>query len=315
MELHHLRCFVAVAEEGSFTRAAAQLHFAPSNVTQHVQHLERELGVKVLERGPRWVGLTPAGALLLDAARQVLDDVTALRGLARQAALGLLGAMQLSYCPGSGHLLAPLVRAVGDAHPDVSLLSSQRTTADVADDVAAGRASVGISRMTGPTLDSLVLCEERSAFLVLPDGHPLAERDRLVLGDLEGQPVIVVAEETQRLFHRQSVDFYAARGVHPGFRPFPLTTVEECIDLVAAGNGIILMPWSSIEQYHRHGVVVRPVDGDVPTVVHRLLWRRNDDSPVVAAVVALARNLLPAFAADYGGGAVPSSAWSSVSTR
>ena len=58
---------------------------------------------------------------------------------------------------------------------------------------------------------------------------------------------------------------------------------------------------SSIDQYPRRGVVVRPVDGEVPSVVHHLLWRRADDSPVVAGAVALARGLLASFAASYGG--------------
>jgi DNA-binding transcriptional LysR family regulator len=227
VELHHLRCFVAVAEEGSFSRAAAQLHFAPSNVTQHVQHLERELGVKVLERSPRWVGLTPAGELLLDAARQVLDDVGALRSLARQAALGRVGSLRLSYCPGSGHLLAPLVRAIAAAQPDVSLVSLQRTTAEAADDVVTGRASLGISRLRPASVHALVLCEERSGWLLAPEGHPLAARSRIVVDDLDGQPVIVVGEETQAHFHHHSVAFYREHGVEPDFRPFPVRTVEE----------------------------------------------------------------------------------------
>jgi DNA-binding transcriptional LysR family regulator len=291
MELHRLRCFVAVAEAQSFTQAAARLRFAPSNLTQHVQHLERELGFKLFERTSRRVRLTPAGDVVLDRARQILAEVDDLRELAHQAALGHVGTVRACYCPGAGHLVAALTRAVAGSLPDVRLDFHLRQTAEVAEDVARGDASLGMCRLVIPPLKSLVLTSEPQSYLAIPAGHPLAARREILLQDLNDQPFIVIAEETQPHFHRQQLRYFEEQGLRPVLQPFPIKSVEQCVELVAAGHGVIMMSPTSMANYPRPAVVARPIVGEVPNEVHYLVWRPSDDSPQVAAIVALASAL------------------------
>jgi len=95
VELRHLRYFVAVAEEASFTAAARRVHVAQQALSAQIRQLEDEIGVQLLERGSRGVSLTAAGAVFLDGAREALDGVTRTVGAARNTAGALTGRLSV----------------------------------------------------------------------------------------------------------------------------------------------------------------------------------------------------------------------------
>jgi DNA-binding transcriptional LysR family regulator len=290
VELRQLRCFVAVAEEQSFARAAERLLFATSNVSQHVRQLERELDVKLLDRNSRHVALTAAGQVLFDCARHVLSEAEAMVGVARQAALGQIGSLHAAACPGAGHLVAEFVRVAADAYPDLQVAFATLQTAEVVAAVSAGRLSLGIARSTAPELASLVLSQEPQSYVAIPSGHRLAALPELRIEDLDGEAVIVIDEHTHRYFHDEAVRFFRGQNVEPDFQPFPIKTVEQCIELVAARRGVALVTHTTVESYPRRGTVIRPLAGPAPVTEHHLLWRRDDDSPQVAALVKVAQD-------------------------
>ena len=124
MELRHLRYFVAVAEELHFRRAAERLHVAQPAVSEQVRKLEDELCVRLLDRSPRNVSLTDAGAAFLTEARRVLHDADVARLAARNAGDRVLHRLRIGYMPASLPVTVPrtLQRlATGMANLETSL--------------------------------------------------------------------------------------------------------------------------------------------------------------------------------------------------
>ncbi len=125
VELKHLTGFVAVAEELHFGRAAERLHIAQSPLSQQIRLLERDLGVRLFDRTTRTVRLTPAGQALVEPARRLLADASAVRRTVRAAHLGEVGRVTVGFAGASSysraaaahprrHLPAPRDRAGAD---------------------------------------------------------------------------------------------------------------------------------------------------------------------------------------------------------
>src|SRR5690606_32067538 len=123
VELRHLRYFVAVAEELSFTRAAARLHTAQPSLSQQIRQLEKELGVKLLDRSRHHVAVTNAGRVFLQQAKDILGRVDHAGRLARQAADGLAGELSVGTFPSADVRILPQLRPlIAERMPDLRLL-------------------------------------------------------------------------------------------------------------------------------------------------------------------------------------------------
>ena len=122
MELRHLRNFVAIAEEGSITRAAERLWLAQPGLSAQVRRLEQELGIQLLERHTRGVDLTPAGELFLERARLALAAVDEAGALGRDVAAGVVGTIRLGIAAEAPSGIVPgLLARFGADHPDVEV--------------------------------------------------------------------------------------------------------------------------------------------------------------------------------------------------
>src|SRR5438477_8014095 len=127
MDLRHLRYFVAVAETGSFRRAAERLEIGQPPLSVQIKHLEKELGAALFERTTRVVRLTPAGNLLLPQARALLAGAQRFREDAQRAARGEFGSLALGTIPSSlGPVLAAALRHFRAAMPAVRISVSER---------------------------------------------------------------------------------------------------------------------------------------------------------------------------------------------
>src|ERR1700754_4773244 len=126
MELRHLRYFVAVAEEHSFTRAAERLWIAQPGLSTQIRRLEGELGVRLFDRHTRGVDLTEAGELLLERARVALAAAEAARATGRDVQAGLVGSIRLGLATCAGwHGTADLLATFGHERPDVEVTVSE----------------------------------------------------------------------------------------------------------------------------------------------------------------------------------------------
>jgi DNA-binding transcriptional LysR family regulator len=244
--IQHIRAFLAVANSGSFAKAAVELNLSPSALTVQIQQLEEWLGVALLERSPRQVSLTAAGQnnrgpmekLLLDLDNIVSGsrDLAALkRGVVTIAALP-------SMCSGA---LPPILKAFREQFPGVDIrlrdVVAQRIDALVREgEVDFG---LGVRARMGHGLDFDVVMVDRLSLFV-PVGHPLATRRSIKLSALNGQPIILTGRDSSV---RERVEqLFAEEGLMltPGLEANYMSTV---MALVRQGLGMALLPESADE--------------------------------------------------------------------
>ena len=102
-----------------------------------------------------------------------------------------------------------------------------------------------------------------------------------------------MVEPTNTIFYEEMTSFFDEAHVRPVFRPYPLKSVEEAMELVAVRHGVNLVTWREVVHYPVRGVIVRPITGRVPVTNHFLIWRKDNDSPMVSYVVTTAQRLVP----------------------
>ena len=190
IELRHLRYFVAVAEEASFTAATQRVHVAQQVLSAQIRKLEDAVGTQLFERSSRGVALTPAGTAFLGAARETLASVD--RGVmaARNAARAVSGRLSVGLSlAASGDTRTRLLATFERASPqvDLRLLAFDLTEPacglrDRSSDVALLRPPVAAAGI------ALRQVDEEPRVFVLPAGHPLAAREALSLADVAGLP-------------------------------------------------------------------------------------------------------------------------------
>lgn len=192
-ELRHLRAFVAVAEELSFTRGAQRLHMAQQAVSRTIAQLESELGVELIVRSPREVRLTAAGTELLADAHEVLATADSAFARARAHGAGLAGVVSVGVTPAVGAAVAgALAREVRAAAPGLSVRLVTIRPAEIAPLVTERRIDVALTR-GGPREEGLVVhtVASTAAELVVPSDHPLADAPHASLDRLDGERLLV----------------------------------------------------------------------------------------------------------------------------
>lgn len=292
--LDQVRCFIAVAEELHFGRAATRLSMTQPPLTRQIQKLEKSVGARLLERDNRHVELTRAGEAFLDEAYRLLNLVEGAGDLARRVEAGAAGVVRLGFTAMSAiSILGPLLRRLATELPDVEVLLSERVTLAQVDGLLRGELDVGLARPPFDTtlLNSRVVLRE-PLMAALPADHPLAALDRpLTPQDFDGQPVIGYLPKQSRYFHELSVRFLT--NAHPRIEQ-RVHQVLTAVVLVAAGRGLALAP-SSAASLTVPGVVFRQLvhgggdpaldaDPEHPVEVYAV-WSRGPVPPVVRRVL------------------------------
>jgi DNA-binding transcriptional LysR family regulator len=243
MELRHLRHFVALGEERSFTRAAGREHIVQSGLSTSIRALEKEVGALLFVRGTRPVRLTAEGTALLPAARHALDAAAAAHQAVQDAHGVLAGQLKIGALQTSGHRLpfSSWLAAFALAHPGVDISVQQLPAMQMLDLVADGRLDCALVSPTTDRMPGLDVTPLDSEPIVLtaPLTHPLAARDSVTLADLDGERFV---EPPAQWSIRAMVD--------QAFREAGLSRRVACevnewtmvLDLVAAGAGLTLTP-------------------------------------------------------------------------
>ncbi len=187
MELRQLRYFVTLAEELHFGRAAAREHIVQSALSQQVQRLERELGVRLLERSTHQVSLTAAGAAFLVEARQILAHADRATAIARSAT-GAAPALRVGIIDASYDSMPQILHEVQARYPGLAIHQVEAGVPEQYQQLVDGRLDVGIGRATyAPPQVASHLFRRDPLGVLVPSGHRFAA--------LEGVPVAVLAEE------------------------------------------------------------------------------------------------------------------------
>ncbi len=302
MELRHLRYFVAVARQGTFTRAAEALHMAQPPLSRQIQQFEEELGVVLIQRGSRPMRLTEAGRLVFDQAVQVLDRVDEMAAMARR--LRHVDGLRFSIGFVASTLygdLPAVIRRYRAARPDVELTLLEMTTLEQIAALKEGRIDVGFGRILvdDPAVRRHLLRNEGLA-AALPATHPaLARTGALYLEDIAGDPLIVYPKAPRPSYADQVLAIYRALGL----RPAALHEVRElqtALGLVAAGVGICIVP-ASVERLRRDHVEYRPLADEGATSPIIMSCRRDDRSPEIGRVLTLVGDIYRELGIALGG--------------
>jgi DNA-binding transcriptional LysR family regulator len=275
LDLRKLRSFVAVAEHLHFRRAAEALHIAQPALSRQIRALERELGVQLFDRDQRSTALTAAGRQLLDDARPLLAAADATRRRVQRAARG---AHHLVVGFRAGITVTAATQAFAARRPEVTVEVRRLEWDEQEDLVRSGRVDIAYVRRPiderGLRLIPL-FSEDRLA--ALPRTHPLAGRAALSVRDLAGVP------------HLRYLEPAPAQG------GTLLRSVEEKLEHVASGHGIIVLPRSATAYYTRPDVVYVPLTDAEPDEVY-LACEAGRRTKLLSDFVAAAQSVAPAHA-------------------
>jgi DNA-binding transcriptional LysR family regulator len=310
MELRHLRYFVAVAETGHITRAAAELGIQQPPLSQQIKALEQELDVQLFHRLPRGVRLTDAGRALLDDARAILAHVDHALAATRRTARGEQGRIAVGFTSSAPfHVFVPrLIRAFREAHPLVSLSLEESGTGELVDGLCNERLDAAFIRSPVAAAARLVVHSllEEELVAAVPAGHALATPSD---GDA-ALPLDRLAAETFILYRRP-----VGPGLHDriiaachgaGFSPQvgqEAPRILSTLAFVAAGLGVSIVP-ASLQRLHLDGVAYRRLAGSKHLQAPlNLACRRGETSTVIRRFVDLARRTAREFRQDAVAGA------------
>jgi len=288
MDLRSLRCFVAVAEELHFGRAAHRLHISQPPLSQTIHALETRLGVLLFERTRRRVALTHAGTVLLEHARTLLHDAEHAAIAAQRASRGEIGRLTVGFIlAATHHLLPETLRQFRQRMPEVELSLREMPIREQLGALVEGVIDVGFLR---PPVDTDIIAAQtlvREPFLVaLPHGHGLLRAACLPLARLATERFVMFTPGRSPLY-TQILSACAAAGFTPNVVQ-DAAHIVTVLGLVRAGLGVALVP-QSVRALQPLGVELRPLRGLPARAETAIAWRRDDLSPVGEGFIAAAR--------------------------
>ncbi|MFC5067257.1 LysR substrate-binding domain-containing protein [Flaviflagellibacter deserti] len=287
-ELGQLRCFVAVAEELHFGRAAARLNLTQPPLSRQIQLLEHALEVRLFERTSRSVTLTRAGQNFLPEARRLLRFADGAALAARRTARGEAGSINLGFTAASGYEFLPrLITSFRAVAPDVDLVLKEMVSADQIEALTAGRIDVGLIRppFNRREFDSLCVVRE-PLILAVPADHPLASASKVRLSNLDRQPFITYSPYEARYFYDLLVTVFGEAGISPTYVQH-ISQIHSILGLVKAGLGLALVP-AAAGNLHFEGVVLKDIEIAPARVVElHMAWRLANNNPAIATLTEL----------------------------
>jgi LysR family hca operon transcriptional activator len=287
MELRHLRYFVAVADAGSLTVAAARkLHTSQPSLSRQIRDLEAEVGAQLLTRGARGIELTPAGRAFLDHARVALAQVEAATGAARGVAhpakpcfvLGFLTNHELTWMPEAFRILR-------DELPNIDVMISSQYSPPLANALVKGTVDAAFLRREKgfPELAFRPLVKE-PLVVVLPSGHRLAALKSISPADLVGETFVTVSNRSTPVL-RAVIDNYLKRS---GIRITPAHEIDHVVmgmTLITSTGGVGLLP-AYAQNFLTRSVTSRPLKGKTPTVDLVLGYKKSNKSPILKLLLS-----------------------------
>src|ERR1700688_4851184 len=281
MELRHLRYFVAVAEEGSFTVAAERrLHTAQPSLSRQIRDLEDEVGAQLLTRSAHGIELTPAGRAFLDHARLVLAQVEAAGEAARRVAhpakpsfvMGFLTGHELTWMPEA-------LQVLRDELPNVDVVISSNYSPHLADALTKGKVDAAFLRReeSAPELAYELLVKE-PLVVVLPSDHRLAALESIRVQDLVGEIFLTVSDTAPVL--RRVIDEYLKRSGMDIKPNHEVDNLAMAMSLIASTRGVALLP-AYAQNFLPSSVTSRPLKGETPTIDLVLGYNRTNQSPIL----------------------------------
>lgn len=290
MEFRHLRCFLALAEELHFGRAAARLAMTQPPLSLNIQQLEASVGAPLFVRNSRGVALTPAGQAFVPRARALLEAAGAAAREAREVAQGVSGQLRVGFAGTVLYRGLPqILRGFAQRHPRLKLVLREMSSSDQLIDLQHERLEAGFVHTTRvPPGCSQVLVSRQAFVACVPAGHALARKRRLAPAALAGQPFVAISRAVSPDYHDRLLALCADHGFEPDVR-FELRHWLSVVSVVAQGLGVSLVP-AALQQAGLPGAAFVPLQGDSPPYETHCLWRDGGESAALAAFLDVVRS-------------------------
>jgi LysR family hydrogen peroxide-inducible transcriptional activator len=276
MNLRDLRYFVALADTRHFGKAADRCFVSQPTLSAQLKKLENYLGVQLIERQPRKVGLTDTGAKILPLARRMLQESDEIIAMARNEHDPLSGKLKVAFIPTIGPYLLPLVaRKLRKQLPRLKLMLYEYQTQPLLEKLKAGDIELGILALPVP-LDGLEARDlYAEAFTVaMPGNHPLAKKAHVKVDDLNGESLLLL--EDGHCLRDQALDVCSMVDVKES-EDYRATSLETLRQMVAAGLGITLLPELATRGPFNsgQGLTIKTFAKPVPTRTVGAVWRKS----------------------------------------
>jgi DNA-binding transcriptional LysR family regulator len=294
MELRHLRYFVAVAEEEHYGRAAGRLHVAQPALSRQIQDLEQEIGFKLFDRLSRGVKISAAGKAFLEDALRILQGVNEATARAERVASGQSGTLRMGLIETiSWHGVVPeSFRRFRDLHPDAQLQLHPSSSVAQIEAVRSGRLDAGFV-FTIANLDrelAQLQVAELNLVLAASKGHHLARSKKLRLRDLNDAPFIWFPRRESPVLYDRLMQECFRGGLKTPHIVQEAVNEATILSLVSCRLGVAFVT-SATRWRCPEGVVLLPVaDLNLP-LPFALIWRKDNQSPLLAKFVADVRLL------------------------
>ncbi|MBR8838220.1 MAG: LysR family transcriptional regulator [Stigonema ocellatum SAG 48.90 = DSM 106950] len=294
MELRHLRYFITVADERSFSRAAERLQIAQPPLSQQIQALEAELGVKLFDRRKRPLQLTLAGQAFLEESRSTITKLEQAVHKTQRIHQGELGYLTVGFTSSIANGVLPnILRTFRQQYPEVKLILREENSAfqiqglrDHQTDIIFVYQNYDFAEAND--LEVMPLLQEKLV-VVLPEQHPLTTQSKISLTALADEEFVmphcpVVSGLSEQIYYLC---------VQAGF--VPKVTQEAVfmvtiLGLVASGIGISILP-SSVQNLRRKGVVYRSIQEKTTVTQLTAVWRHDQSSTILQQFLDIAKTV------------------------
>ncbi len=291
IELRHLRYFIAVAEELHFGRAAERLRISQPPLSQQIQHLEEHIGAQLLARNNRNVSLTPAGAMFLEEAYRVIEQVNQAAERAARIQRGEIGELTIGFTSS-----VPFIRTVSrslyafrQSYPQVHIKMHEVNTKQQIEPLLDGKLDLGVMRNTRlPDALQYRLLLREPLVAVVHQKHPLAQcaEGAVSLHALAPEPFVFFAREVGTALYDDIIGLLQRAGI----KPYITQEVGEAmtiVGLVSAGLGVSILP-ASFLRIQVDGVKYLPLlESEACTEVWLVQHRHRPLSAAADALISL----------------------------
>lgn len=279
-ELSQIRCFVAVAEELHFSRAAERLNMTQSPLSRQIQLLEHHVGTQLVDRTSRSVRLTAAGKSFFPEAARILRMADEAASTARRVAKGEQGTLAIGFTASFGYALVPdFVRSLRERSPGISLTLRELVTDAQLEALGSGQIDIGLMR---PHAERAGLQTESLASEALMLAFPSREARKWpmepTLACLHGKPFLMYSPHEARYFHQLLQGCFDRAGIVPNIVEY-LGQIHTMMALVASGIGVALIPQAA-SRLQFDGVALRRLVSDPARPVDMVYaYRKDNDNP------------------------------------
>jgi DNA-binding transcriptional LysR family regulator len=282
--LRQIQYFIAVAEQGSITRAAQNLSISQSSVTEALKELETDLGVELFDRHPRGLTITHNGHQFLRHATKILSSVSDARTSFSGNKNELSGKLNIGVTSlVAGYVLSDLLARYRRACPGVEVSAIEDNGGYLEHLLVGGELDVAvmvISNLRDRMALQAEILETSPYRLWLPMGHPLVSADIISIADIAREPLIMLTVDE---IEENTGKLLSALGARPHVA-FRTRSVEAVRSLVATGAGVALLPDLVYRPWSLEGdrIESRDVSGALPVVQVGMVWRKGSSLPQAA---------------------------------